>query len=599
MSGQTTSNQESAGKEPSTTLMNSSNVTLVFTNHKNQPYPLVYELDANAKLIKSTPTISTSIPAEHSSHRTTVDNTDTTKTDTNDHNTRHTIAATKPLTQSTAKNGPEGNTTQSIAKDGPKQSAQSTAHGGPTIRTTQSTATGGPNITSTQSTAHAGPKQQLTQSITLGGPQNRSIKRTGQNNFTNRCNGLRKSKDAIRVECSTTLIPAEKKGGSQKTLHYDTEDDIFESEPTKPKRTAEIKKTPVQDISWLDEDSDGNSWLSLLPTKERMQANDARRENRRKQEKKRRRQELREERKKSKPPTQKPSMTNTTDTTEPEPTSEHTHEINSTPYTPLTIFNTRLAISKRPTHSPHLPYPYENWPDDTFTGQYDTSQCILADAPALTREDFDKASQHLQRQLQIDNTTHQPIKPATRPPYQLRTILRPTYDVDALLQLTDFTTKQALWTLRKRNNYFVAIGASCLPGAQRGLFTTKERDDSEYICPYQGPIMTCDPDNIPTGEYNFYDPIRGVVILGNPASSYGPYANDPLDEQHANCRIAWRESMNQYWLRAEGPIADRSEILLMYGYEFWEHNQLIPQEVILRAYPQHLRRGSQHRTTQC
>jgi len=30
-------------------------------------------------------------------------------------------------------------------------------------------------------------------------------------------------------------------------------------------------------------------------------------------------------------------------------------------YTPLTVFNTRLATSKMPMHSPHLPYPYENW----------------------------------------------------------------------------------------------------------------------------------------------------------------------------------------------------------------------------------------------
>ena len=127
----------------------------------------------------------------------------------------------------------------------------------------------------------------------------------------------------------------------------------------------------------------------------------------------------------------------------------------------------------------------------------------MADPPELTQHDFDNAIQHLQRQLETDNTMHQPIKPTIRPPYQLRTLVRPTYDVDALLQLTDFTTSQTLWTLRKRNNYSVGIGVSCLPGAQRGLFTTREREDNEYICTYLGPTMACDPDTIPTGGYNF------------------------------------------------------------------------------------------------
>ena len=133
-----------------------------------------------------------------------------------------------------------------------------------------------------------------------------------------------------------------------------------------------------------------------------------------------------------------------------------------------------------------------------------------------------------------------------RPPYNLRNIPRPVYDVDALLRLNDFVTTQRLWTLRRRNNYAVGIGLSCLPGAQRGLFTVKEREDNEYICPYLGPLLIADPTNLPAGEYNFFDPLRNTVILGNPATSYGPYANEPFDEQHANCKIALREKLGQY-----------------------------------------------------
>ena len=164
-------------------------------------------------------------------------------------------------------------------------------------------------------------------------------------------------------------------------------------------------------------------------------------------------------------------------------------------YTPLTVFNTRLATSKTPLHSPKLPYPYENWPDDTFTGQYDTSQCILASPSAMQNTDLHLAREHLKQQLEKEPNSHPQPQPIQRPTYTLRNIPRPTYDVDALLQLTDFATTQMLWTLKKRKTYSLGIGHSCLPGAQRGLFTIKEREDNEFLCPYLGPIIKCDPTN--------------------------------------------------------------------------------------------------------
>jgi hypothetical protein len=42
-----------------------------------------------------------------------------------------------------------------------------------------------------------------------------------------------------------------------------------------------------------------------------------------------------------------------------------------------------------------------------------------------------------------------------------------------------------------------------------------------------------------TSTHSYQDTVRGIVLIGNPATSYGPYANDPLDEQKANCKIAW------------------------------------------------------------
>ena len=79
---------------------------------------------------------------------------------------------------------------------------------------------------------------------------------------------------------------------------------------------------------------------------------------------------------------------------------------------------------------------------------------------------------------------------------------------------------------------------------------------------------------------------------GNPATSYGPYANDPLNEQIANAKITYRKDKGEYWLQALGPIARFGEILTMYGFDFWIANNIIPIEDIDCAYPKHLRRAA-------
>ena len=63
--------------------------------------------------------------------------------------------------------------------------------------------------------------------------------------------------------------------------------------------------------------------------------------------------------------------------------------------------------------------------------------------------------------------------------------------------------------------------------ANRGLYTMKERDGHEYLCPYLGQIQKREANHLPTGEYTFYDPTKNQYVHGNPATSYGPYANDP------------------------------------------------------------------------
>jgi hypothetical protein len=150
-------------------------------------------------------------------------------------------------------------------------------------------------------------------------------------------------------------------------------------------------------------------------------------------------------------------------------------------------------------------------------------------------------------------------------------------------------TTQRLYTLITCPNFYVGIGTSTIHGAQRGLFTTKERDDQDYLCPYLGDLQK-DAPNSSIGEYSFYSPGRNETVHGNPSTSYGPYANDPMDETKANCKITWRASHRQYWLRALGPIANRTELLTMYGHEFWERRRSLSPDTIRRAYPIHLRR---------
>jgi hypothetical protein len=223
----------------------------------------------------------------------------------------------------------------------------------------------------------------------------------------------------------------------------------------------------------------------------------------------------------------------------------------------------------------------------------------------LTQHDIEKAREHLRAHLAKDqeNTTtssrtlHHNSQQSPDPPIAITKSSRraknnPTYNLDALSKIDSYTTSQRLWTLRKYHNFNVGIGTSCIPEANRGLFTMKERNDSDFICPYLGQIQKRDRNQLTTGEYTFYDPTLDQYVHGNPATSYGPYANDPLNERMANAKITFRKERNEYWLQALGPIACNSEILLMYGVDFWLANNLIPTEVLDIAYPRHLRRAA-------
>ena len=256
----------------------------------------------------------------------------------------------------------------------------------------------------------------------------------------------------------------------------------------------------------------------------------------------------------------------------------------------LTIYNTTFVRKVAPTHSPHLAQPHESWDNSCF-GTIDLSQCILTEPSVLTQHDFDAAREHLKNQIRNNPHDHQPLKPAQPRTSHIRqcNTIKPTYNIDRLLNIDTFTTHERLHFLKKSKRHGVGIGTSIIPNAGRGLFTIRDRSDNEYICPYVGAQVEKN-SNAPTGQYSYQDTARGIILIGNPATSYGPYANDPLDEQKANCRIAWRQELQEYWLRAQGPIAASTELLLMYGHEFWEWQGSLPADIITKAYPTHLRR---------
>jgi hypothetical protein len=308
-------------------------------------------------------------------------------------------------------------------------------------------------------------------------------------------------------------------------------------------------------------------------------------------------------------PTQSPQPTDNidqetdvkTDTaSERQPTG---HDI---PTPALTPWNTIYIKRRKGTHPPRLPYPYESNTHD-WIGSFDDSQCVLAPPSILTQEDYAKARAHLSGHLATE-----PIKPSAQPNTQAKS-KHPerehyhrecankavTYNIDELLNIHNYTTNQRLHKLRTCKGHGVGIGQSCIPGANRGLFTIKDREDKEYICPYTGTTEPKTERASAHSEYTFHDPRRNMILHGNPATSYGPYANDPLDEHKANCKIRWRKDYQQYWLQAQGPIAGRTEILMMYGHEFWEQSGTLPQELIDKAYPPHLRHYQQPHEDQC
>ena len=241
--------------------------------------------------------------------------------------------------------------------------------------------------------------------------------------------------------------------------------------------------------------------------------------------------------------------------------------------------------------APALYHPQHITREESCFGTIDLSQCILTEPSILTKQDFDAAREHLKNQLHNNPQDHRPPTPAPTRKQQSRecNTIKPTYDIDRLLNIDTFKMHGRLHFLRKSKRFGVGISTSIIPNAGRGLFKTRDRSDTEFICPYLGAQVKKSNDT-PTGEYSYYDTTRGIVLIGNPATSYGPYANDPLDEQKANCKIAWRQELQEYWLKAQGPIAASTELLLMYGHEFWEWHGALQTDIINKAYPPHLLR---------
>jgi hypothetical protein len=112
--------------------------------------------------------------------------------------------------------------------------------------------------------------------------------------------------------------------------------------------------TDTLNSSWLNEDMDDNPWLHLFSTREQQQARINKKKEKRPQITKLKRKERRMKRKK-----QQQSVSdrqhNTEDKDEETNTQDNKLPQNTAPYTPLTVFNTRFAISKMPLHSPKLP----------------------------------------------------------------------------------------------------------------------------------------------------------------------------------------------------------------------------------------------------
>ena len=134
--------------------------------------------------------------------------------------------------------------------------------------------------------------------------------------------------------------------------------------------------------------------------------------------------------------------------------------------------------------------------------------------------------------------------------------------------------------LAKRNKLGsgkVVVKESLIPGDTGwGLFAVKPIGKGVIVCSYEGEIVP--PEHLLSGHGNKDYVIEAIknhrtqericMDSPDPASCYGRYAQDPINEDLVNAKIIWRKG--QMVVVATDHIAPGDEVYVHYGLEYWE-----------------------------
>jgi SET domain-containing protein len=119
---------------------------------------------------------------------------------------------------------------------------------------------------------------------------------------------------------------------------------------------------------------------------------------------------------------------------------------------------------------------------------------------------------------------------------------------------------------------------SKLPNAGKGLFTLKEIKKGEFVCEYEGELITWNEainrndKNIGKGAYFYYINSKNVIDAWASKKTFGRYANDAaglVKVPGLRNNSTYFEKGKKVFIKATRNIKAGEEIFVSYGRSYW------------------------------
>jgi len=126
-------------------------------------------------------------------------------------------------------------------------------------------------------------------------------------------------------------------------------------------------------------------------------------------------------------------------------------------------------------------------------------------------------------------------------------------------------------TSRDYTNRSVRIGPSAISSAGEGLFAIRDLKPGQFICEYEGTIMTYEAWKASGGieDGRTITDGHGMVCVGNP-ESYGCKINDPFDDTKCNAEVHYMTYERRFIVTVmESEIPNLHEVYMAYGNSYW------------------------------